>query len=139
MRYSIHFILLILISVSSTLSAQITGYVVDEQNIAIENVLVSHTDDAYIYTKTDSEGAFSIEGNSGTELTVAALFYETTKIAVSETSNITITLLPDALLEDDVFHISFDPFDSGRPPIRNFRSDIPPYFDDTNNFPIFIF
>jgi len=89
-------------------NAQIQGIVLDSQSSPIENALVSHLNNPFEYTKTESDGTFVIAGNIGTQLTVAALNYETKTVIINTSNSNIIQLNTDPLLATDVYHISFD-------------------------------
>ncbi len=92
------------------LNAQnISGIIKNTNGVAIPNALVSHTNDPYKYAKTDSNGAFTIQGNTNTKLSVAALKYQTKRnISVTSLNGISISLNNDPELLNNVYHISFD-------------------------------
>jgi len=87
---------------------QITGIIYNEQNQPLENALVSHKNDPYTFIKTNANGEFSISGNVGIDLQIAALHYQTTIYTVSQASGNSFILPTDTLLNTDVYHISFD-------------------------------
>ena len=87
----------------------VSGVVVNNVGSPIENALVSRSDDPYVFAKTDDNGEFSIPGDIGQSLHVAALHFETNRfVPVSTTTNLLVVLQDDSKLVSDVFHINFD-------------------------------
>lgn len=94
---------------SLSLAQSMQGVVFDEGNTPIENALVVREDDTSVWVKTASDGTFTIDGTTAQKYRIAALNFTTEKYhAFSNTSGNEITLANDALLDSDVYHISFD-------------------------------
>ncbi|NJM80687.1 MAG: hypothetical protein HC854_15700 [Flavobacterium sp.] len=94
----------------------ITGVVKNASGTPIANALVSNSANVNSYTKTATNGTFTIAGNTTTKLTVAAFKYETKRnITVTATTNLQITLSTDSYLtnSNNVYHLSFDHFRPG--------------------------
>ena len=113
MRY-ITSILLYLTTCALAFAQTVTGRVTTSQGQAIANALVCHANQPNTYTKTNSDGHFTIAGTTGTASRVGALHFETQpNFRVTQPSTTAITLERDALLKSDVFHISFDHIRAG--------------------------
>lgn len=113
-------IIALIITTNSVVSQTISGTIKDKQGQPIQNALVCHTNNPSIFTKTNGDGDFSIQGRSGTQLRIGALRYETLPdFNVNTPNNQSITLDDDPLLESDVFHISFDHIREGNTYTKN--------------------
>lgn len=89
--------------------SNISGVVQSSSGDPIEFALVSHSDNFNVWTKSDENGQFSIEGDLNTALTVAALRYQTIhEHTPSNLNEEVIVMETDVLLDTDVLHISFD-------------------------------
>ncbi len=86
----------------------LSGFVVDTGGRGLENALVSRTQDAFRFSKTDQKGAYRLEAYEGDILTVAALGYQTRHDVFVTSSGQKIVLQPDPLLDSEEVHISFD-------------------------------
>ena len=94
----------------------ITGVVKNASGTPIANALVSNATNVNSYTKTATNGTFTIAGTTATKLTVAAFKYETRRnITVTSTSNFQIILNTDTYLlnTNNVYHLNFDHFRPG--------------------------
>ncbi|MFD0861746.1 polysaccharide lyase [Sungkyunkwania multivorans] len=103
-------ITLLLIGMPHFFYAQtLSGTVRDDSGTPIENALVSISGTPTTWVKTDANGIFSISGNVGDNLRVAALKYDTLDAftTTGSTGN-EITLNDDPYLLTDEYHISFD-------------------------------
>lgn len=100
----------------SVQAQNITGVVKNASGTPIANALVSNATNVNSYTKTATNGTFTIAGNTATKLTVAAFKYETKRnITVTATSNFQIVLSTDSYLTNanNVYHLNFDHFRPG--------------------------
>lgn len=105
-----HLLLLFLLSPVIYISAQISGSIKDQSGNPIVNALICDANNVSNYTKSDEDGNYTLtQGNNNTLLRIGALKYETVKA----TSQRNIILLPDSLLENDEYHISFDHLRAG--------------------------
>lgn len=101
--------LISLLTVINNYAVTLSGIVQSADNQAVTNALVMSEMDNSIWTKTDAQGNFSLNGNAGHTYRVAALGFAT-KFSVSLSSGTAnaIQLEIDPLLLKDAFHISFD-------------------------------
>lgn len=100
----------LLIASVVSIAQTISGKVLDASGSGIENALVRHSNNSSKWTKTSSNGSYSISGSTGTKLRVGALHYEMRpSVNVNATSNFNITLQKDQLeASGDEYHIGFD-------------------------------
>ena len=95
-------------------SQTLTGVVKDTNGNPIDNALVCIANTPSVYTKTNSDGEYTIRAEIGTKLKVAALHYDIkSAVTTTITNGQEIRLDKDPLLDTDVFHISFDHLRSG--------------------------
>lgn len=103
------FLLLALMGVSRAFTGNVRG----TDGRPIPNALVAHADHPATYAKTRSDGSFTIPGEAGTALTVAALGFETRRRVPAADAPMDIRLQPDPALESSVFHLDFDHLRAG--------------------------
>ncbi len=99
-------LLMLFIGVNLSLSQTITGQVTDENNEALigASVIVKSTANGVI---TDIDGRFQIEASPSDELIVSYIGYATKTVAVGNTTNVQISLLPDSQSIDDVVVVGY--------------------------------
>jgi len=99
-------VVLVLSTSSAIAQMQITGTVVDSDNLPIPgvNVLVKDTTTG---TATDFEGSFTIEVNKGNVLVFSYMGFETKEVLINEETNLEITLIQDNDSLDEVVVIGY--------------------------------
>jgi hypothetical protein len=98
-----------LLSFAAHVSAQVLqGRVVNRSGAPIRNALVRVAAAGNIYSITDANGAFSLNGKVGDTLTVAAFKYADYSVRAPSASGVTVALADDPLLGTLVYHNNFN-------------------------------
>lgn len=102
---------LIIVALSITLlsiaqSRQLSGKVIDDEDVPIPGAVVQNNT-TKAGAVTDNEGRFSIEVEVGQTLAVSMLGYEPQTITVTAQDNITIKLIEDSQLLDDLVVVGY--------------------------------
>lgn len=100
----------LILTSSFTFSQSVSGKIVDESGNGIANALVRHESNSNVFTKTATDGNYTIPGNVGTKLRVGALHFETMKgVTVTSSNGFNVTMQEDVLeASGDEYRITFD-------------------------------
>lgn len=109
MTKQIGLLLICIVFVFCTNAQTIQGVIKDDLNTPIENALIVREDDPSIWTKSQPDGSFTIDGSTSNTFKLAALHFNTEKgYSFTSTTGNNVVLDEDELLSSDVYHISFD-------------------------------